>query len=352
MTAASLLVVLIAGSAFAAPVYPVSARLTLAPDASQHCLKVAGGERTDCSIIEQVRAAFSATAARMFLSAPNPNLELVLTVTDAEIFETVSGGLEFDVRARVRILTPGGELLDEITAVGRVPVSEQSAVTLAAGVAAENAARDFDLQYSRSQAVADWLVRSKVAPAAAVNIPERSDKLVFFSFGAGFVQGGGDSDVALAPSVRLSGSFRWLVLQAMYSRFPPFAPTTSTANLHTNDLGFEAGAVIRFTPAVELHVGPGVHYLFGTGALDNGALDETNVSSFTKVSPTAFASLSVAFLPFRNGARFFAGLDARAYLFTAVDMPQLYRRVPAANTSFGLFIGTELPWGSKERRAP
>jgi hypothetical protein len=354
-----LLLVLATRPALAEPIYPVSARLMLAPREEQHCLKVAGEDGSDCSVVEQAHIAFSAAIARMFTSGTPANLELVLTVTDADIFETAIGGMGLNVRTRVRILTAGGVPLDEITSHGNASALAQTAVDTAAGVAAENAARAFELSYARSSAVRDWLVGNKLAPAAAVSVPERSDKLVSASVGGGLVQGGGDSDVVPAPSVRVAGSFGRFVLQAMYSMYASSFQgielnsfgTKAPAKLHVDDFGVEAGASFRLSPAIELRAGPGLHYLSASGGFENDGSAATGVSSSTRLSPSAFASLSTTFLPFRSGARFFAGLEARAYFLSTVDMGASGRRVPAANTSLGLTLGVEFPWGSSNGRA-
>ena len=254
------------------------------------------------------------------------------------------------MRTRVRILTGGGKPLDEISSQGSASFLEPTAVDAAAGVAAGNAAHSFELSYARSSPVRDWLVDTNVAPAVAVSIPERSDKLVSASVGGGLVQGGGDSDIVPVPSLRVAGSFGWAVLEAMYSRYTSsfrgvlpngFGATTAPARLGVDDFGIEAGASFRLNPAIELRAGPGLHYLSASGGFENDGSGQSGVSSSTKLSPSAFASLSTTFLPFRSGARFFAGLEARAYFFSTVDVRAYGRTVPAANTSLGLTFGVE-----------
>ncbi len=353
-----LLLLLAARPALAASVYPVSARLTLAPRQEQHCLKAAIGEKSDCNLVAQAHAAFAAAVARMFTSATPPNLQLVLVVTDANVFLNASGVAELDLRTRVRILTDAGKQLDEISSQASAPFLEPTGVDAAAEVAASNAARSFEVSYARSLPVRDWLVGAHVAPAMAVSIPERSDKLVSASIGGGVVQGGGDGDVVPVPSLRVAGSFGRAVLQAVYSRYAPsfqgvatYRPgTTAPARLHVDDFGIEAGAIFRLSPTIELRAGPGLHYLSSSGGFEYDSGAETGVSSSSKLSPSAFASLSTTFLPFRSGARFLAGLEARAYFFSTVDMPGSGRTVPAANTTLALTLGVEFPWGSRTAR--
>ncbi len=356
--AQALLLLLAARPALAEAAYPVSARLTLAPSGEQRCLKVAGAEGSDCTVVEQVHLAFSAAVARMFTSGASANLELALTVTDADLFENVLGGTQLTVRTRVRVVAPDGKVLDEITSGGSAPVFAQTASQGAAAVAAEEAARAFEVSYARSAAVRDWLVRNKIAPPASVSIPGRGKTLVFFAAGAGLVQGGGDGDVVFSPSLRVGASSGRFVLQAMYSTFTSsfqaVAPNSLgsvlfSANLHINDFGVEVGASFRISPALELRIGPGIHLLFGSGGVDADGGRQTSESS-SKLSPSIFASLSTTFLPFRSGARFFAGLEARAYLFSTVDMGDFGRTMPAANTSLVLVLGAELPWTPSQGR--
>ena len=343
---------------FAGTVYPVSARLALAPRQEQHCLKAIVENKDDCRVVALANVAFSAAVARMFTAAIPPNLQLVLVVTDANVFINAAGGAEFDLRTRVRILTADGKPLDEIASQGSAAFLEPTAVDDAAEAAAGNAARSFEVGYARSAAVRDWLVQSRIAPAAAVSLPERSDKLVFASGGGSLVQGGGDGDVAPALSLRVGGTFGRYLLQALYSRFTASFQgvvaggqgTTSPARLRVQDLGIEAGASFRLRPALELRAGPGLHYLSASGGLENGGSVETSVSSSTKLSPTLFASLSTTFLPFRSGARFSAGLEARAYFFSTVDQRAAGRTVPAANASLGLTFGVEYPWANGTAR--
>ena len=357
--APALILALSTRPALAEAVYPVSARLTLAPPEQQHCLRVPRANQSDCSVVNQTHTAFSAAVARMFTSDSPAALQLVLTISDADILGTAIGTPELNLRTRVRILSATGEALDEITSLGSAPFFGEIGVGTAAADAGDQAARAFEVAYARSSKVRDWLVGHDIAPAAAVSIPERSDRLVFAAVGGGVVQGGGDSGVAASPSVRVGGSFGWLVLQATYSSYtssfqgvvPNGFGRTAPANLHVDDLGLEAAASFRITRAIELRAGPGLHYLVANGGFETGGADESDVSSFTRLSPSLFASLTATFLPFRSGLRFFAGFEARGYFFSTVDMNLSGRRIPAANTSFGLTLGGELPWGSSGGRA-
>jgi hypothetical protein len=341
-----------APAASSAPVYPVSVRLLAAPRENQHCLVLSGD--TDCRVVRKAKEAFDATVSRLFKTSTTPDLQLVLTVKNADFSRVSSPRL--DLVVRVRVLTPGGEDLDEIEAFGHADMldTDDAAMTRAEQLASAEAARDFEHKYADSSKVGNYLVTKKVAPASAVGVSERSDKLITVGGGAGFVQGGGDDNFAFAPSLRVMGSLRWLMLQAVYSHYTSsftgtFSNITQSADLTTNDLGLEAGAVVRFTPTIELHAGPGLHYFFGDASV--GFPAGAPSFSFAKVAPTLFASLQTSIFLARNAPRLVAGVEAHAYFFTTVDLPELSRTVPAANTSFGLFVGLEWPWKAKEGRA-
>lgn len=70
---------------------------------------------------------------------------------------------------------------------------------------------DFELAYSRSQPVADWLVKKMIAPASSMKIPERGDKLISLSVGTGMMFDVGDSAASVVPSLRLGRSARRVV---------------------------------------------------------------------------------------------------------------------------------------------
>jgi hypothetical protein len=346
--------VLITTSA-AASTYPVGARLVLAPAGQQHCLQTAGGSLRDCGVVEQARKAFGEAAARMFAPRADPELELLLTVQDAQIFEQVSGGLSLDVVVRIAVSWRDGRPLDEIVSNGRVTVGSATSVEDAAAGAAQDAARNFELDYARSERVSSFLVREQVAPESAVAIPRRGDFVFALGVGFGAAQGAGDGDAALLPSVRLSQTFHWFVLQAMYARYTPgffsqpeqAVPDTTRATLQTNDLGVEVGGVLRFGPSFELRGGPGLHYLVGEAVLDDGLRSLTH--SFGKIAPSVFATLSASFLPFPSGFRFQAGIEARAWFGTTVDAPEMGRSVPVASTSLALVFGGEFTWDRRAR---
>jgi hypothetical protein len=96
-----------------------------------------------------------------------------------------------------------------------------------------------------------------------------------------------------------------------------------------------------------LRGGPGIHFLFGEGSQESTFSGSTS-QSFSKAAPSLFASISTAFFVSGRGPRFVLGAEGRAYFFSSVDLPQLLRRVPAANTSFALVLGIEFPWTSTD----
>ncbi|HEY2028877.1 MAG TPA: hypothetical protein VGH20_06680 [Myxococcales bacterium] len=305
--------------------------------------------------MEQTRVAFTEAVARMFTPKPTPDLELELAVETAEIFEQVQGGFVLDIEARIRVLTPEGALLDAVHAVGRRSVTADTAVDRAALEAARVAARDFEEKYDRSSAIRAWLVSSGVASASAVALPPRSRQLFWIAPVLG-VGTGGDKSMTVIPAVRVGASWNWLMLQAMYAHHGPDFTAALLANsnqlsnpvatLSTNDFGLEIGGVLRPWESIELRAGPGVHYLFGSASTDPAEPGQQGSESYSKLSPTLFASISTTFLPFRNGARFVVGAEARVYFSSSTDLAELGRRVPLLDNSFGLFLGIEAPWKS------
>jgi hypothetical protein len=354
----ALLFILLAAHAASAAIYPVRARLTLAPPASQHCLVFAG--ETDCRIVRTVKEAFAATVSRMFNPGGDaPDLQLVLAVKSVEASRV--SGTQVDLVVRVKVLAPGGELIDELETSSTVDILEMQSEAIARGqqVAAHESAVNFERAYANSTKIGEYLVGKKVAPAAAVAVAKRSENLVSIILGIDIVTGGGDSGVAPAPSLRFAFAARWFFVQATFSHYASpfqgvvasgFLNSPTDANLNTNDLGLEAGAVLHFTPTLELRAGPGIHYLFGDGEIEGS--DGSGSASFAKAVPTLFASFSTSFIAFRHGPRVVLGVEARAYLFSSVDLPELLRTVPTANISFGGFVGLEFPWDSKARSAP
>jgi hypothetical protein len=350
---------LLAHGALAKPTYPVTARLETAPEMSGAC----DPARIECGIVAALREAFQGAIARMFEPGPAPNLRLVLSVKSAQTGQGV-GGNELTVVALVRVLTPEGETIDELEALGRGPLVVQPAdVALAESRASQDCARDFERRYANSTKIGDYLVTKKVAPAAAVGVSGRSEKLFSAFAGLGAMQGGGDGGTAIAPSLRLAVTVRWFTVQLSYlhasasyqaESLPNTPPGTVPATLSINDLGLEAGFAWRLSPVFELHAGPGIHYFTGDGTRDpqiGSAPSTAAASSYSTFSPDLFASLSGSFFLSRNGPRFVAGVEARAFFFTNTDLPDSGRTVPAANTYFGAFLGFEFPVGAKEGRS-
>jgi hypothetical protein len=349
------LLMLTARGALAAPDYAVSARVTLAPAAEQRCLKTAGGGPIDCGVLEQVRAAFAAQAAKMFKAGSSPGLSLVVTVTGAEIYEGVGGGLQFDLRVTTSVLAAGDDPVDEIDSVARITVTQETTVPDAGEVAARKAAGDFADRFDNSKRVHAWLIKSGFARAADLAPAARGDKLVWFAVGGALAQGGGDGAAGISPNLRVAVTVKWIMLQLSYAHFHSTFQGTSRdltfdSDLSTHDLGLEAGAVIRLPRDVELQVGPGVHALFssadGNDPFKSFPLNGVT-SSITTLAPTAFASISVAFAPFRNGGRLVLGFEARGYASTTLDLHEFNRSVPVVNSTFGVFFGSEIPWGWK-----
>jgi hypothetical protein len=346
-------VLFFAGGAGAAD-YPFSARVTLARAATQRCLRAAGGPE-DCSVAEQVRSAFSETAAKMFTPGPDAKLVIELTVTGAEVFEGVGGGLQYDLRVDARVFPPGGALIEELRSIARVSVTVDTNTANAAAAAARKAAADFADAFDNSPIIRQALVNTGLLRPADLGPSARGEKLFWFSLGAGLAQGGGDGGLGFAGSLRAGATVKWLVVQLTYAHLRTSFQGTANAlpfdtGLDINDLGLEAGAVFHLTPDVELHAGPGLHFLIAEAEGSNPTrfvpFDDQSQTA-TKLVPAAFASLSVSFYPFRNGSRLLLGVETRGYFSSTLDFQDFNRRIPAANASFGVFFGSEIPWGWK-----
>jgi len=331
--------------------YPIVARLRMAPIDQQHCPMI--GVERDCALLDAVQSAFGRVVSRLFIPGSSPDIELEVQVHSAEVLRP---GLRFDLTTRVRVLTPGGEVIDEIDAGGQAPLlSSEDKDSLANAIrnAADDAAATFQRAYVNDQKVGEYLVSKKIGPPAVVALPDRSDRLVMLEAGLGFVQGSGESDFAANLSLRAALAWRWLLVQGMYSRYTSSfqgvqdpSAALAESDLVTNDLGLDVGAIYRFTRSIELRGGPGVHFLFGDAS--QGSVSQ----SFSKVAPGLFASISTSFLLSRNAPRFVLGMEFRAYFFSSVDVPQLLRTIPAANTAFALVLGVELPWDPKRKDTP
>jgi hypothetical protein len=347
-------VFLLCGSA-AASTYPIGAKLVLDAPENQRCLQEPGADRKDCGAIEESRRAYADAVKQMFEAGKAPDIELVLTVQAVEVYPQATGGLSLDLTTRVRVQSPSGEILDTIVSDGRAPVMGETPVADAVARAATDAARDFEVQYSRSDAVARFLVTGGAAPASALTIAPRNATLFWFAPAIGLHQGG-DADTVPAASLRIGASYGWFMAQLVYGRSSAsFEGAQSSgrfpATLNANDLGVDAGVVYRPFSALELRAGPGLHYLFGSAEADGtDSFNQAPASvSYARLSPTIFASLTTTFLPHRSGTRFFAGLEARGYFLSTVHVPEFGRALPAADWTLSALVGVELPWSRSSR---
>lgn len=328
-------------AAAAAPAYPVTARLTPAPQDRQQCLAVPG-EHPDCRVVEAVRAAFAASVARMFQSGEPAALELVLQLRTAEI-SAATGRLEIDLGARISV-SAGGRLIDEIDSSSQaiLLVAEPGPIAVATREAARQLALDFEQSYRESRKVADYLIGAKVAPVAAVETQERGDRVTTLNAGLGFLNGG-DNSYGIMPSLQVSVATPWLFARVGYAHSAPSFTgldngSQGDGTLATNDFWVEAGGVYRFTPSAEVRLGPGLHYMVGSGSL--GATSQ----NFNLFVPVLAGSVTKSF-SFGRGPRLVAGIEGRGYLFSSAALPSLFRAgVPVANASVLLTLGVEFPW--------
>jgi hypothetical protein len=344
---------LTAGTARAAT-YPITARLTLAPRAEQHCLPLEHGE--DCGVIDITGTAFTAVTERMFKAGGTPDLQLILTLKHGEVARVA--GLSVELAVSVRVLSASGEAVEDLEVYGNGLMLEPSGLAHAEQAAADDAATRFERAWLNSSNISDYLVGKKIAPAAAVGITRRGDKNFWIAVGAGEALGGGDSDVSVAPALRVAASYRWIFAQVLFSHYSSTFEGIQTiplsfsrvqvfrrddSQLSTTDLGLEAGVVVPLATNLELRLGPGVHYLFGDGTFsdsgDGSALPPPE--SYSVASLTALASLSYSFIAFHGGPRVVIGAEGRGYFHTSVDLPTLGRSMPVVSSMFGAFIGIE-----------
>ena len=343
-------------SAAGAATYRAHAQLTMAPADQQRCLRIAGREK-DCTVVDQARAAFAARVATMFTPTADAGLELVVTVTDADIVEEATGWLHsFELRTATRVLASNGTPIDEIVSQGHATMTPETLISTAAQTAATAAAAEFEDRLFRSPKMRDYLVATQIMRPSELARP-RGDKLLWLALGTTLVQGGGDGDAGIGINARVAMSFRWFMLQAVYSWLHSSFQGTNQGSafdsaLTTHDFGLETGFGIRGS-GVELRAGPGLHYLLASAdgtaapvASNTSGSISTSVGRFT---PTLFASLSNSFAPRSNGSRIVVSLEFRGYLATRLDLPEFNRRVPVANTMFGIFAGGEFPWGGGSR---
>jgi hypothetical protein len=334
-----------------AATYPVRASLTIAPAEQQRCLVL--DRQSDCGAVEASREAFSGAVERMFAKGAPPDLRLVLSVKGSELV-----GAQLELYVRIEVLTPDGHHIDDLVAFGAAPLLDRvpDAIAGAQRSAAAAAAADFERVYANATDVGDYLMANHVAPAEQVGVPHRGDKLLTIAAGMGMMQGGGDAAFAVAPNLRVAGSYEWGFLQLSFSRYSSGftggqtlgPPQALDASLTTNDVGFEGGFALRLTRSLELRAGPGIHFLFGGASFDNDA--NTKPSSFSKIAPSVYGSLATSFLAGRKGPRMALGIEARGYFFTTVDLPELLRSVPAANSSVAAFVAFELSWEKEALR--
>lgn len=319
----------------------------MAPPDAQHCLRASVGEATDCSVVREAERAFTARVARMFTGQGSEQLELVLAVTNAEIFVGPTGALEFDFRARVDVRRPNGSDVDRLEMVERIVMFEATLVARAAAEAAGRAAARFEEDFDNSDRVRDYLAGNRLVSASELEPAPLGDRSLSIAAAGTLVQGGGDGSLSIAPGIRAALSIRMLVIQISYSylraSFTGAAisrsqPVLFDSALTTHDAGLEAALSRRPRPSIELRAGGGVHGLLGT------ASSSDRTASAAKVVPEVFASAALTVLTRHNGNRLVAGIEARGYFATSLDVPEFNRRIPAANTSFGIFFASEMPW--------
>jgi hypothetical protein len=132
--------------------------------------------------------------------------------------------------------------------------------------------------------------------------------------------------------------------------------------LATADVGLEAGPVFRLGTSWEIRAGAGGHLLHGhanrTTFVDPTIFGGTGYGEtsfpFTRIAPTVFGALQYAGSVTRGGVRVRVGIEARQYIGAKVDYPEYGSSASIADRTLNIFMGVELPWGSKAspRRDP
>jgi hypothetical protein len=228
----------------------------MAPADQQRCLRIAGRRETDCTVVDQTRAAFSARVATMFAPNADAGLELVVSITDADIVEQATGWLNsLELRTTTRVLASNGSPIDEIASQGHATMTPETPISSAAQTAATAAAAEFEDRLFRSPKMRDYLIATQIMRPSELARPRR-DKLLWLALGSALVQGGGDGDAGIAVNARVAMSVRWFMLQAVYSLLHSSFQGLARLLVVADDIGLAAGL---FHPVQRRQlVGPGL----------------------------------------------------------------------------------------------
>ena len=336
-------------AAFAAPSYPVAARVVEAADASEQCSPLGVPLGPTCGLMAPARAALRGAAARMFVPAdPKEPPAIELSVKSAAIeAATAGGGYQLTLAIEVSVSLAGkGTAI--VRSRGNTLVSEVTPDRIPA--AAERAAKDLQIEddLSNSVELVEWLRSRQIEPRRSLVWPARQPTRFFADLGIGEARGG-DSNAATIFFGRLGVEAGRLSVQAFAGKTSPrftgaASPAVATfgGTLDAFDLGVDGAVSIRVLPYLDLRGGPGLHYLFGDASLET----RPAVSKpFSVLTPTLFASVLFAMKPFAGGTRMTVSLEARKFLNSTAEIRELSRAVPVADFSFAAFVGCEVPLG-------
>jgi hypothetical protein len=340
--------------------YPVTARIVVTPEVEEACLVQ---WKSDCllRVGDRLRRSYEEVARAMFEAPPGAeaDLEIVVTPIRADLTNLVQGG-RLVVETRAVILGAGGAEIAAVRSEGESTLlgAEIDSLSRAADRAIADVARAFEKRFTDSESMVEWLLARDISPAGSFFVwPRRGDWLAFADVDITNVMGGGDG-ATTGWLAQFGLSNRWFMVRGVVGKWTPSffgagpgADIRFASDLSTTDLGVEAGPILRIGPAVELRAGMGVHRLWGTANGTPSFASSAFELSFDHISPAFFAAVQTSFWPSKGGVRMRAGLEARRYVSTTVGFPQLSRTIPIADTSIGVYLGVELPMGSKPARA-
>jgi hypothetical protein len=356
---------LLAQPAFADPRYSFSLRVTAAPQtrAARPTYGRAAGEAPDAVL---ARIALDTLALDATRRATGALLRIVELKEDLWLqIESVSGetsiaadGQVAEIEEEVTLSTASGIALDRFREAGQSPILSDSPQSMANAFvrAAEVAARRLVNDLDASLPFARWLHDHgvvEVAPAA------RWPELPTFS---SFLEGGVayhsiSSNDGLSFSLRSGFELPFAFVSVTAGRWsqpftatPVFASNSpSEGSVVTNEVGFEAGPVLRLGSHVQLSVGVGAHLAWGSADFGywTGSPSTPSPSlsfSYSQLMPALSGSLAYISSPLNSGMRFRMCLVVRHYHASAVSFAELKNSsFQPGETSVALMVGPELP---------
>lgn len=369
----------------AAPRFPVAVRLVLSPDTlgAHHVHRASRpiappNPSTKVPVGAQAREAFAAAAARLFdAGAGDARAEVVVTLASSAVELDREGwfaAVEHEVALRdVAAPAPAEIARWRVRGEGRILGPGETAVHAAFRRAAEYAARTFAAEAEAEPAVREWLAGRglaprpgagpttappRLAPTPPVVVRARSRELLFVDLGGSAVAAEGGA-LNGAFSLRAGWSGRLVLVQlaldhwpATFVANPPQAWGSGDGSADAYALGVDVGVQRRLGSRFELQAGAGAGVLRATASaryVPLSAPDTWSQSSGTgsALAASVFAGARLnAVLP-RTAIRYRVGVEARRHFGASLDLPDMGRALQLAELSAGVFLGVELPWGTR-----